>query len=215
MGNDVRELRFRPGSQSPQWWRLRDALLTLNFHHAYAELDLFELLAAAQVSKLDFHREFVDLEDCYCGIYVVERDRALDEIAAAAAPYAAWRDRVRATAYALWRAISDDPRITYFIFVGGRNAGERACLEVEVALEAIFELLDEGRSEPGALATSRATAESIAGSIWNQIATAVNNDEPMAERVVPYMMYAVVMPYLGIEAAEEELEIDPPPLAPA
>jgi AcrR family transcriptional regulator len=208
----LRELRAEVGTRSAQWRALRDALLELGFHRDYDALGLEDLLARAGVSAADFGREFSDLEDCYRAIYAVERDRILAEIAAASAPYVAWVDRVRATAYALWRAISADPRITHFIFVGGRGAGERARLEVEVAMNTLFDLLDEGRREPGSRATSRATAESIGGAIWNQIAAAANNEEPMAERVVRYMMYATVLPYLGTEAAEAELEMPAPPL---
>jgi hypothetical protein len=36
----------------------------------------------------------------------------------------------------------------------------------------------------------------------------------MEERVVRYLMYAAVMPYLGTEAAEEELEMPPARLPP-
>ena len=201
-------------NQSAAWHRLRDALLELSSERSFAELELPRLLECAGLSEADFHREFADLEGCLCGVYAVERDRILAEIAAASAPYSAWRDRVRATAYALWRAVSEDLRLTHFIFIDGREAGERVKLEVEVAMNTIFDLLDEGRSEPGAQATSRTTAESLGGSIWNQIAAAVSNREPMEERVVKYMMFAVVMPYLGPEAAERELEIEAPPLPP-
>lgn len=204
--------RFGASAQSVAWQRLRDGLLGLNSERSLLELELPVLLERAGVSEADFRAEFSDLEDCLCSVYRVERDRILAEIAAASEPYSAWRDRVRATAYALWRAVSEDLRLTHFIFVDGRDTGERVKLEVEVAMNVIFDLLDEGRAEPGSHATSRATAESIGGSIWNQIAAAVSSGEPMAERVVKYMMYAVVMPYLGVEIAEQELEIEPPPL---
>jgi hypothetical protein len=201
-------------AQSPEWRRLRDAVLELNFRHDYAELELDSVLGEADVTEGEFRILFSDLEECYLGIYVVERDRIIDEITTASDQYSEWRDRVRASAYAIWRAVSDDERITHFIFVGGRNAGERARREVEVAMKGISDLLDEGRELPGSLAASRATAESIAGSIWNQIAAAVNTGARMEERVVRYLMYAAVMPYLGTEAAEEELGMPPPPLPP-
>jgi AcrR family transcriptional regulator len=208
----LKELRGEAGTLGFRRQRLRDALMELAFRRDYADLRLPVLLDRAGVAEADFGREFGSLEDFYCDLYVLERDRILAEIAAASAPYEAWVDRVRATAYALWRAISVDPRITHFIFVGGRGAGERARLEVEVAMNTIFDLLDEGRREPGSKASSRATAESIGGAIWNQIADAVNRGEPMEERVVAYMMYATVLPYLGTEAAEAELDTPPPAL---
>jgi AcrR family transcriptional regulator len=201
-------------TQPPEWQRLRDAILELNFRREYAELELAEVLTEADVSEGQFHRLFGDFEDCYCGIYVVERDRIMAEINAAVDQYSAWRDRVRASAYAIWRAVSDDLRITNFIFAAARNAGERALREVEVGMRGIYDLLDEGRRQPGSRAQSRATAESIGGSIWNQIAAAVSTGAPMEERVVRYLMYAAVMPYLGTEAAEEELEMPPARLPP-
>src|SRR5262249_46869899 len=94
------------------------------------------------------------------------------------------------------------------------NAGERVRREVDVVQEQIFDFLDEGRLEPGSRAVSRATAESIGRGIWEQIAAASADGEEMEERVVGYMMYAVVMPYLGTEAAGAGLGTAPPPLPP-
>ena len=94
-----------------------------------------------------------------------------------------------------------------------RAAGERAQLIQWRGIQRMIDLLDEGRTQaedPDRL--SKATAESLAGGILTQIYAAVGKGPlgPEAE-LVPELMYAAVLPYLGPEAAAEELAIAPPP----
>ena len=69
--------------------RLRDAIIELNFRHEFAKLELAQVLSEAEISKETFDRLFSGLEDCYCEIYVVERDRIMEEIYAASDQYTA------------------------------------------------------------------------------------------------------------------------------
>lgn len=125
----------------------------------------------------------------------------------------AWREQLRASAYALLHILSADPKLANFVIVEPRVAGERALLLMEGVIETMLDLLDRGRrlrDDPEAI--SRATAESIAGSIFLQTYLAVSHDHSeLTEQKVREMMYAAVLPYLGIEAAREELRTPPPP----
>jgi hypothetical protein len=78
----------------------------------------------------------------------------------------------------------------------------------------LVELLDEGSSEAGGPESpGLATAIGVGGVVFARIQEGVVNGEleELGEEEVPQLMYAAVFPYLGAEAAAEELRIPPPP----
>ena len=83
--------------------------------------------------------------------------------------------------------------------------------------EYLFDLIDEGREEPTAPAgLRRMTAEALGGGICTRLYAAIVRDGrlPDEAEIVPELMYCVVLPYCGRDAAREELEISPPPRSP-
>ena len=112
----------------------------------------------------------------------------------------------------LLRFLGEDEKVAHISAIDVRTAGERAQRLFGEAIERLFDLIDEGRgesSEPDSI--SRATAESVGGSIFNQIYVTVGHGAMPTEDIVPEMMYTAVLPYIGAEAAREELQIPPPP----
>jgi AcrR family transcriptional regulator len=203
-------------SQTAERKQTREALVDLCFERGYRNLDLAALLERAGISEQVFHRHFADLEDCFCQVYVEIRDDFLACVEWAVAEHRAWRDRLRATAYVLLRFLNEDEKVTHLAAIEVRSAGERSQILLAEALEALFDLIDEGREERGGTAAiSRGTAESIGGAIFNQIYAAVGRGVRPSKEIVPGLMYAAVLPYLGPEAAAEELRIAPPPLGDA
>jgi hypothetical protein len=75
--------------------------------------------------------------------------------------------------------------------------------------ERLFDLIDLGRRERRLRGSiSRATAEAIGGTIFFQMYASYQAGSVDAVRArVPEMMYVAVLPYLGAEAAEEELHL--------
>jgi AcrR family transcriptional regulator len=189
--------------------RLAEALLELCFERGYRNTDLPMLLERAGVDQVTFHRHFEDLEDCFCAVYLGIREDFLARLEGAVAGEAAWRDRLRAAAYFLLDYFREDERVTQFGIVEIRYAGERAQRLLAEVIEALFDLLDEGRGENDDASRTRATAEAIGGGIFRQISLAVERGT-LDEQGVPQMMYAAVLPYLGMHAAREELGIPPP-----
>jgi AcrR family transcriptional regulator len=196
--------------------RIRAALIDLCFERGYRQIGLADLLARAAVTEREFHRHFADLEDCFCRVYLEIRDGFLDRVAVAVSDEESWRDRIRATAYVLIRFLAEDEKVTHLSSVDVLTAGERAHLLFGEAVERLTTLIDEGRGERESSTgetISRATAGAIAGGILTQIYATSGQKAPMPPEgeVVPQMMYTAVLPYLGEEAAREELSIPPPP----
>ncbi|HEX7245681.1 MAG TPA: hypothetical protein VF245_08970 [Solirubrobacterales bacterium] len=134
-------------------------------------------------------------------------------------PAAPWRDRVRAALYSLHRFLAPDERAADLLLA--ELAGVAADADPPVAerwTEYLFDLIDEGREEPTAPAgLARMTAEALGGGLCTRLYAAIVRDGrlPDEAEIVPELMYCVVLPYCGRDAAREELEISPPPLGEA
>jgi hypothetical protein len=74
-------------------------------------------------------------------------------------------------------------------------------------MEAMVDLIDLGRRQmdhPSAL--TRVTAEAMAGALFNQMHLALGQGRLQAtDELVPQFMYCTVLPYVGTEAAVDEL----------
>jgi AcrR family transcriptional regulator len=193
--------------------QLREALIDLCFERDLGSVSVADLCRRAGVEEADFHRRYADVVDAFCDFYEEERDAILAAVAAATDGIEDWRERVRVTAYVIYRGLGREERVTNFTTSQVSIAGERAQrIQIE-GLTAMFELLDEGRGEAefGAGLT-RGTAEAVTSGILAQLnAAAAKGPLPPEREVVPEMLYLALLPYLGPEAAREELRIPPPP----
>jgi AcrR family transcriptional regulator len=193
--------------------RLHAALVDLCFERGLRAVTVAELCARAEVSEADFFDLYADLEDAFCDFYKEEVDRMVVAIGRAAEGIEDWRERMRAIAYAIYRELARDERVTNFVTTEVNVAGERAR---RIQLEGVtpwLETLDQGRAEdPRAAGLSRGTAEAVTSGILAQLyAAALKGPLPPEREAVPEMMYLALLPYLGPEVAREELEIPPPP----
>jgi hypothetical protein len=120
-----------------------------------------------------------------------------------------WRDGIRAAAYAAADYIDEYPRATRFGVVQMLGVGPLAQAHRERFLQHIVDLIDEGRRElDDPESVGRSTAEGVLGSIYESLGQSLRGGMPSSAReAVPELMYVAVRPYLGHEAAREELEI--------
>src|SRR4051794_32340468 len=102
--------------------RIRQALIDLCWERGFASLALDDLIVEAQVDEQAFHRYFADVEDCFFQVYRGELERFRVERTAASIGLIAWRDRLRATAYALYRFLAADEKIRHLTTVVVRAA---------------------------------------------------------------------------------------------
>jgi AcrR family transcriptional regulator len=193
---------------------LREALVDLCFERGFRNCSLEDLLDRAGISRAEFERRYSDFEDCFYDFWEAEVQRFETRAAQAREGLTSWRERVRATAYAMYRYFAEDEKLTTVTISEMRTAGERVLVRFGQASQALFELIDEGRQEladPSSLTI--ATAETVGGGVFNQIYLLAAREAPFPpeEEIVPPLLYAVVLPYLGAAAAQEELTIPPPP----
>jgi AcrR family transcriptional regulator len=192
--------------------RLREALLDLCAERGYRELELSEVLERADVAEADFRARYDDLDalfasvlgDVYADFFGLAQDAVAGE--------RGWRDRMRATAYALLRFLRRDERVARIAAVDAQDAGPAAQRLFLDTFNRLVDLIDEGSAETGGPASpSRATALGVGGVVFARIQEAVAEGElALGEEEIPELMYGAVFPYLGAEAAAEELRIPPP-----
>ncbi len=200
-----------PGSDEAR--RLREALLDLCVERGYADLQLADLLERAGVEEAAFHRLYPDLDACFAAVLGEAYGEFFARAQVAVAGERGWRDRMRATAYALLRFLRSDERVARLAAVEAQHSGEGAQRLFLDTFNRLVDLIDEGSAEAGGPdSPSRATALGVGGVVFARIQEAVAEGElGLGEEEIPQLMYAAVFPYLGAEAAEEELRIPPPP----
>ena len=195
---------------------LHRALTVLCFERGYRVLTVEDLCARAGHGRVAFERHYADLEDCFCAVYAEARDELFGRIRRAAVGQRTWCDRIRAAAYVFIRFLREDPARAHLSVVEVLRAGERAQLLFFQASQQLFDLIDQGReAAPEESSMTRASAESIGGGIFAQIYAAVGQGEELREEAVPELMYAAVLPYIGSQAAQRELDVSPPRPDPA
>ena len=202
-----------PDSAEEEVRRLREALLDLCLERGYADLTLDRLLARADLDQAAFYRRYADLDACFAAVLGEIYAEFFDRATQAVAGESGWRDRMRATAYALLRFLRSDERVARLATVEAQHAGEGAQRLFLETFNRLVDLIDEGSAEAGGPdSPSRATALGVGGVVFARIQEAVAEGElGLGEEEIPELMYGAVFPYLGAEAAAEELRTPPPP----
>ena len=179
----------------------------------YKKLKLKDLLERAEMDKATFRRHYADLDALFASVLEGVYDEFFVRAQEAVADQTGWRDRMRATAYALLRYLREDERVARLAAVEVQYAGRRAQELFLETFNRLVKLLDEGSAEAGGPESpSLATAIGVGGVVFARVQEAVAEGElGLGEEEIPELMYAAVFPYLGAEAAEEELRIPPPP----
>src|SRR6185437_5757348 len=154
--------------------RLREALLDLCVERGYADLRLEDLLERAEVGAADFHCRYADLNAYFSAVLGQAYSEFFEVAQAAVAGQAGWRDRMRATAYALLRFLRSDERVAHLAAVEAQHGGERALRLFVETFNRLVDLLDEGSVEAGGPdSPSRATALGIGGVVFTRVQEAV------------------------------------------
>jgi AcrR family transcriptional regulator len=202
-----------PEASAEEARELRDALLDLCAERGYKKLKLGEVLQRAQVDEHDFRRQYADLDAFFASVLGEIYDEFFARAQEAVAGQSGWRDRMRATAYALLRYLRADERVARLAAVEVQFAGKDAQRHFQRTFNRLVELIDEGSSEAGGPESpGLATAIGVGGVVFARVQEAVAEGElGLGEEEIPQLMYGAVFPYLGAAEAEKELHIPPPP----
>lgn len=194
--------------------RLREAMLDLCDERGYRNLTLEDLLESSGLDRDAFLRHYADLDGCFAAVLGEIYDEFFASAQDAVAGQSGWRDRMRTTAYVLLRFLRRDERVAHLAAVEAQEGGDTAQRLFLQTFNRLVDLIDEGSAEAaGPDSPSRATALGVGGVVFARIQEAVAEGElGLGEDEIPELMYGAVFPYLGAEAAAEELRFAPPDL---
>jgi len=192
--------------------RLIVAMLNAAAELGYLETNVQDVIDRAGVSRPTFYEHFSNKEDCFLAAFDTSAERLRRKVDAAVRKGGdVWRDRVRFGLEALLRFASREPDTARTMVVEARAASAAAvkrrvelmdefahCLQTQAR-----ELLPEGTAE------NAMTASGIVGGVESLLYSRLCKQEyDQIESLLPSLMYFVVLPYEGHEAAGEAFAVN-------
>ncbi len=166
------------------------------------------IVSRAGVSRRTFYDLFEDREDCFLATF----DEALAQAAITVLPayrgQTRWRERIRAALLATLVFLEEQPALARLCVVEALAAGPRALERRGEVVNLLVRAVDEGRAErpsrlpePPPLAAEGAVGAVLAV-IHRRLLTGGRG--PLTG-LLGELMSAIVLPYLGVQAAQKEL----------
>ncbi len=208
------DLETRERAASPERARIVEALIEIAAERGYADTSVEMIVKRAGLDRPAFDRHFRGKYDCFLSVWQEMNERCMEEILSAYNSHEDWPDRLRAVAYEIVRNLAADRSRACFA-VEVLAAGDAARARRDMTMRVIASLIDAGRNEmEDPESVPHTTAEALAGSAYGQVyAKVVRGQAEELQHLVPQLVSAAVMPYLGIEAALAELARDSEPIA--
>ena len=189
--------------------RMLEAMMRIASEKGYEAATVTDIAAAAEVPEAVFFETFGDKEGCFLEAYDASVKVLVAHISNAfeAAGGRPWPQRIAAALRALVELVAAESEMARMAMVEVTAIGEDARARYRAALERFSAYLDEGRaySEQGETLppdTARLAVGGAASMIFDEVRAGRG---PELERILPDLVFTVLMPYLGPEAAGEEM----------
>ncbi len=210
MSSPASSLQRRPDAERQQ---IYEALVEVCREGGLARATSERVIERAEVDRAAFARHFSDLDDCFAQYIRDACEGFLGRARAALEATEDWRTQLRTVVHEMVEFWGEDEGRAHMLLVETFAAGPLGGPIGDQMLEMMVDLIDRGRllmEDPTAL--TRVTAEAMAGALLHQMhLLQVEGSLDEAGRLVPQLMYFLVLPYLGVEAAVEELSWPPIP----
>jgi len=188
--------------------RILDAMRKAVQEHGYANMSIADVIKRAGVSRKTFYAQFADKEDCFLDIYDEQMGRLHGVTRDAFDAQDDWIASLRAGLAALLNLLAYDPAMARVCFVEVLAAGPHAAQRRNEAMRELERMLDLTRAEGGE--SPRALGMSMVGGLSEVLYQEVVADRAaQLPTMLPELMYALVLPFEGREAAERELARSP------
>jgi len=189
--------------------RLIAAMLQAASELGYRGTNVQDVIERAGVSRPTFYEHFQNKEDCFLAAFDITAARLRERVAAAAEKGGAnWRNRLRYGLETLLNFVATEPEAARTLIVEARAASVEAVLRRDALLDHFATCIDAQVREhfPEAPAHSPITAAGIVGGCEALLYSRLNKGElDDLDSLLPSMMYFLVLPYEGHEAASKEL----------
>ena len=189
--------------------RLIAAMLRAASELGYRETNVQDVIERAGVSRPTFYEHFTNKEDCFLASFDVTASRLRERIATATEKGGAiWRNRLRYGLETLLHFVATEPEAARTLIVEARAASPEAVMRRDELLDDFASCIDAEVREylPTAPSHSPITSAGIVGGVEALLYSRLNKGElDDLDSLLPSMMYFLVLPYEGHEAASEEL----------
>jgi AcrR family transcriptional regulator len=204
-------VRVASNGGDPARERIAAAMVGLVGSYGLAATDIGTVCERARTSRAHFDRCFADLEDCFLSLHEELLDELCERIEAARTGRETWHDRVWAAGLAAIRFLAMEPGRARFLLVALDGAGRRAQARRDRVVEGLAELLDGSKAKSATRGVlSPCTSEIVAGAVYTALLARIEDGSlERGEEFLPELVYLATAPYLGAEAAEEELRVQP------
>jgi len=175
----------------------------------YEATTVTDVIEVAGVSRESFEAMFEDKAACFLEAYDAVFDVLVAHVTAAfeAAADEPWPERIAAALRALVELLATEADIARLSMVEVTAAGDDARARYRSALARFTPFLEEGRDYSSQVEELPAdTARFAIGGATSMIFDEIRAGRgPELERILPDLVFAVLMPYLGPEEAEDEM----------
>jgi AcrR family transcriptional regulator len=189
--------------------RLLEAMVRVAAAKGYEATTVDDVIEAAAVSRQNFDDLFADKETCFLESYDAVIDVLVAHVATAfeSAVGEPWPERIVIALRALVDLLATEHDIARMAMVEVTAVGEDARIRYRAALSRFTPFLEEGRSVSAQgdelpADTARFAVGGATSMIFDEIRAGRG---PELRRILPDLVFAVLMPYLGPEAAEDEM----------
>ncbi len=172
------------------------------------------MVTRAGLTERDFETEFTTAEDCLVAAFEHGQTLIAGELLDAVQGEHDWLTRVRLGLVSILQFLDSEPGWARLLVVEAPTTAPPARERRERALERVAELLERGSPQPrdgGGLSLQHGlTAELVIGGVFSVIHARMlrHRDMPLLD-LAPALMSLIVLPYLGAEAANGELNYRP------
>jgi AcrR family transcriptional regulator len=189
--------------------RLLEAMLRVAAAKGYEATTVDDVIEVAGVDRPTFEQMFGDKATCFLEAYDAVFDVLVAHVTASfeSAADEPWPERIAAGLRALVQLLANEADIARLSMVEVTAAGDDARARYRSALARFTPFLEEGRdyssqAEELPADTARFAIGGATSMIFDEIRAGRG---PELERILPDLVFAVLMPYLGPEEAEDEM----------
>lgn len=186
-----------------------EAMVRMSAAKGYEATTVADVVEYAGVSREAFEALFEDKEACFLEAYDAVFDVLVAHVSAAfeAAAGEPWPEQITAGLTALVELLATEADIARMAMVEATAAGDEARERYRAMFTRFTPFLEKGRTYSGQgeelpADTARFAIGGAASMIFDEVRAGRG---PELKRLLPDLVFAVLMPYLGPEAAEDEM----------
>ena len=192
--------------------RLIVAMLNAAAELGYLETNVQDVIDRAGVSRPTFYEHFSNKEDCFLAAFDTSATRLSKKVEAAVRKGGSvWRNKVRLGLEAVLKFAVREPDTARTLVVEARAASSEAVMRRVELLDDFARCLDKLAQEllPDPPPQTPVTASGIVGGVESLLYSRLCKHEyDQLESLLPSLMYFVVLPYEGHDAAGEAFAVN-------